>query len=123
MSDLRVRRHTDGRLALCRDGMWLVTSIPGVTAYPGWFPDDRLCSGKGWSELLVAELPKPDGHIEMDDAPYWNGPDDMPSFVAYEDGIETEAGEIVTAHELRADAMKMLAAVAACERHRAEAKP
>jgi hypothetical protein len=34
-----------------------------------------------------------------------------------------EPGEIGTAHELRADAMKMLAAVAACERHRAEAKP
>jgi hypothetical protein len=111
-----VRRHTDGRVAISRGGRWHT-----VSAQHPWV-DELEVSGPGWCELLVAELPEPDGHIEMDDAPYWNGPDDMPSFVAYEDGIETEAGEIVTAHELRADAMKMLAAVAACERYRAGVK-
>jgi hypothetical protein len=60
---VRLRRHTDGRLAVFRDGMWLITSVPPVTSYPSWFHDDRLCSGDGWSELLVAELPEPDATL------------------------------------------------------------
>lgn len=82
---------------------------------------DHEVSGPGWCELLVAELPEPDGHIEMDRAPYWAADHDtLPSWVAYQDGVETETGEVVPADELRMDALKMLAAAAACERYRTE---
>lgn len=61
---IRLRRHSEGRLAVFRDGMWLITSVPPVTSYPSWFHDDRLCSGPGWSELLVAALPEPDRRVQ-----------------------------------------------------------
>lgn len=110
---IRVRRHTDGRVALNAHGLWVV--IPGEN----WFrKDDSRCSGHGWVELLVTELPKPDGNCEIDNAPYWNAGDGMPGFVAYEDGIETENGEIVASDLMCADALKMLAAVNACEKYR-----
>jgi hypothetical protein len=119
---VRLRRHSDGRLAVFRDGMWLITSVPPVTSYPTWFHDDRLCSGDDWSELLVAELPEPDGHL--DDVPYWSsGHNTLPSWVAYPNLVEGENGVMGDPDELRSDALKMLAAVAACEQYRASRRP
>jgi hypothetical protein len=132
---IRLRRHTDGRVALSFDGdEWVITSIPGYSIYPVLREDDKDCSGPGWSELLVAELPEPDGH-ERDQAstPWWT-----PERFAFI--LRTYPGEVVVTHidgsgmfsatahykteaqlaELRADALKMLAAVTACERFRQE---
>lgn len=62
-SPIRVRRHTDGRVALFHRNRWLITEIPGQSIYPVERDDDRDCSGEGWVELLVTELPEPDdGH-------------------------------------------------------------
>lgn len=112
---LRVRRHTDGRVALCRDGMWLTTSIPGVTKYPSWRTDDRDCSGDGWVELFVAELPEPDRGSG------WVLPAGDGVLTATADDIALDGlpwpGDI---RELRSESLAMLAAVAACERYRAE---
>jgi hypothetical protein len=112
---IRLRRHTDGRVALRTATPYVFQWFSSGPDGTRWLTDEDVFN-PDWSELLVAELPEPDGHIEMDGAPYWNGSDDMPSFVAYQDGVETEVGEIVSAGLLRAEALKMLAAVAACER-------
>jgi hypothetical protein len=126
VSDVRVRRHTDGRVAVCTelaDGpyRWLV-----------WPPYGRLTdeqvTGEGWCELLVAELPEPDGWADAvgdngEDArtPYWETW--RGAYTAWTDGVEDAAGLNEDLECLRIDALKMLAAVAACERYRAEAKP
>lgn len=108
MSDVRVRRHTDGRVALGAHGVWVV--IPGEN----WFrKDDSRCSGEGWSELLVAELPEPDGWDGT--TPVWRT---STSCVSAEGGTVRENG--MRRAVARSDALKMLAAVAACERGRAE---
>jgi len=115
MSDLpRLRRHTDGRVAICVvPHSWRVLAA----RVPSYWVRDSDVSGEGWSELLVAQLPEPHGYIEMDGAPYWAGDDTLPSWVAYPDGVETETGEVIPAEEIRSDALKMLAA-AAYERFR-----
>lgn len=126
-SPIRLRRHTDGRLAVFRAGMWLITSVPPVTSYPSWFHDDRLCSGPGWSELLVAELPEPDGHGDVvgdngenAQAPWWYTKHG--TYTAWHEGVEDDWGlqEDETLDDVRSDALKMLAAVTACEQYRAE---
>ncbi len=71
------------------------------------------CPAPGWSELFVAELPEPDGW--RGDTPFW----------------QSSGGATLSAHPdtdpdemdpVRADALKMLAAVAVCEKYRAERK-
>lgn len=113
MSVIRLRRHTDGRLAVFRDGMWLITSVPPATSYPSWFHDDRLCSGPGWSELLVAALPEPD--VWDGTIPAWHT---STSYVAAEGSSVTENS--MRRPAAKSDALKMLAAVAACEQYRAQ---
>lgn len=118
---VRLRRHTDGRLAVFRDGMWLITSVPPVTSYPSWFHDGRLCSGPGWSELLVTALPEPDDVVNG--TKVWDlgfgkltvgGPAEFESSFPY---------SIDSVYQLRSDALKMLAAVTAWEQYRANYKP
>lgn len=128
MSDVRVRRHTDGRVAVCTelaDGpyRWLV-----------WPPYGRLTdehvAGEGWSELLVTELPEPDGWADVvnDDGydvmtPYWNISPGCQA-TAWATGVEIgdpgdgELQEDLT--RIRTEAFGLLAAVDACERYRAE---
>lgn len=61
MSDLRVRRHTDGRVAIeHRPRWWVVIRLEDDSAGLRDASEEYV-SGEGWSELLVAELPEPDG--------------------------------------------------------------
>jgi len=125
VSDVRVRRHTDGRVAV------KLAAGPWHMVY-GWlseqYPSQDEINGSGeWSELLVAELPEPDGWTnEVGDkgqdvvTPYWQPGYGSP-ITARIDGVETEEiGLEPEVEQLRSDALKMLAAVAACERYRAE---
>jgi hypothetical protein len=125
VSGVRVRRHTDGRVAVS-----LVPSVWLVVTPPGWETNlvaNKYVTTEGWSELLVAELPEPDGDAGDQDenvtGPYWylHG---FGRVVAHEDGMEDEhRGYLTDLQWVREDALKTLAAVAACERYRAEAKP
>jgi hypothetical protein len=101
---VRLRRHTDGRVAVC-------TGLSAGSAYP-WFvglPYGRLTdehvSGPGWSELLVAEQPEPDHHCE---------------------GVFHDVDD-ATIEELEFDALNLLAAIAehrrCCERERVSQEP
>lgn len=57
MSGLRVRRHTDGRVAISRNPhIWRVLDDVNRSRWA----DDGDVSGDGWSELLVTELPRTD---------------------------------------------------------------
>jgi hypothetical protein len=111
---IRVRRHTDGRVALqvpADRSAWSVVKGGGQR----WVHQDYVV-GDGWSELLVAELPEPD-----DDAcgTVWNT--DAGSL--YVDGGEISRFRFedpLNVDTLRSDALKMLAAVAACEKYRHE---
>lgn len=125
---IRLRWHTDGRVAISGpSGYWLVIGAQGH-----WVANEPYVSHSGWSELLVAELPEPDGH-EPDQAstPRWTPERFAFTLKAYPDEvIVTHIGDMysATAHyktdaqlaELRADALKMLAAIAACEQYRAQ---
>jgi hypothetical protein len=109
VSGVRVRRHTDGRVAISRGGRWHT-----VSAQHPWV-DELEVSGPGWCELLVAELPEPEG------GGGWllsNGAD----LTAEPGGVSFDGDDPVPPDVWRADALKMLAAVAACERHRAGVK-
>lgn len=109
-SPIRVRRHVDGRVAVCLRGeadAWIAMSH--------WAPTvglaDADVEGDHWTELLVAELPGADGENNQG-VSYWDTSVDR----LFSDGPPNYANF----DELRADALKMLAAVAARERHRAE---
>lgn len=108
----RLRRHTDGRVAVSLvPDWWTVTSDgPGSCVLA-----DIDVSGDGWTELFVAELPEPDA----DGA--WPLPADGGVITVTAEGIALNGmpwpGDI---GHLRGEAMSMLAAVAACERYRAE---
>lgn len=77
--------------------------------------------------LVVVELPEPDGWAGVvgDDGedtrtPYWRTSWNE-SVTAWIEGVETPVWSLrEDLDEIRADALKMLAAVAACERYRAE---
>lgn len=111
---IRLRHHTDGHVALCvMPGVWTITR-----GGPGNFVklNDEYVFGPGWSELLVAELPEPD--YELDGVEVWD-------LHTGEMTIDHRSGELETPHlhavdQLRSDALKMLAAVAACERYQVE---
>lgn len=78
-----------------------------------------------WSVAAVVELPEPDGQVDAVDSngedvrtPYWltNWGE---SVTAWIEGVETPAWELrEDLDAIRADAAKMLAAIAACERFR-----
>lgn len=78
MSLPRIRRHTDGRVALWTGRSdrypWHVSPPPGRDVLPAAVAGIGLCrhvsdedvSGEGWSELIAVELPEPaevDGDI------------------------------------------------------------
>ena len=118
MSDVRVRRHTDGRIAVCTelaDGpyRWLV-----------WPPYGRLTdehvAGEGWCELLVAELPEPDDTITTELGMRRVSFGRITANIA--DGYQSIDNEmcIWNVDGARRTALNLLAAVDACERYRAE---
>lgn len=120
MSDVRVRRHTDGRVAV------KLAAGPWHMVY-GWlseqYPSQDEINGSGeWSELLVAELPEPDDVLPITDAPCWDttyiGPLVVENGAISDPSLGSDFGK--DGEALRSDALKMLAAVAACERYRAE---
>lgn len=131
MSDVRVRRHTDGRYAIPVDTGFKFAWIGVRRGQPGtmWLTDAEVL-GEGWSELLVTQLPEPDSrHCDVGRiSPQWNlsNGDEvaaLPSGVQVANNT-TEALSIAGGtgfDELRSDALKMLAAVDACERYRKEA--
>lgn len=113
----RLRRHTDGRVALSLVADRWKCFDSSSTAIP-WSAKHEHVSGPGWSELLVAVLPEPDGHFKTGE-PYWNAFDGLPEFVARSDSrIETMHGAVESPVGIRLSALKMLAAVAACEQYR-----
>lgn len=59
---IRLRRHTDGRVALSLVPDRWKCFDNSSTAIP-WSPKNEHVSGPGWSELLVAELPEPDATL------------------------------------------------------------
>jgi hypothetical protein len=119
VSDVRVRRHIDGRFAVWIRPMHWIIANPARSHLTGWLnpiATDEEVSAEGWSELLVAELPEPDGCEGG-----WllsNGVD----LTAEPGGVSFDGDDPVPLDVWRADALKMLAAVAACERHRAGVK-
>ena len=125
----RIRRHTDGRVALCFEpesdqDHWRIFEERPRYCFTGSIIGPL---GEGWSELFVAELPELDNWIACDgddgeDArtPTWRTSWGE-SVTAWIEGIETPVWELTeNLDAIRADALKMLAAVAACERFRAE---
>lgn len=64
---IRLRRHSDGRVALKmpRDPQWWV--FRATRSVLGPFKcrkaNDEV-AGEGWSEMVVAELPEPDGQVD-----------------------------------------------------------
>jgi hypothetical protein len=114
-SSIRLRRHTDGSVALnLVSALWLVT-IPNQWS-TCWVTDEDVF-GAGWSELFVADLPEPDYTVQ------WIACWDL--HAGGEMTVDTGTGELETPHlhtgeQARSDALKMLAAVAACEKYRAE---
>ena len=117
---IRLRRHTDGHVATrfqedgyYRWGCWWV-GLDGCMEHR-LFTDAEV-SGDGWSELFVAELPEPDGHIIGD---HW-ALSTISCYVSTDGHTVDIDGIPFSLDQLRSDALKMLAAVAACERFRAE---
>jgi hypothetical protein len=122
---IRLRRHPDGRVAL-----W---THPSVGRYPwscgetGQSLTENEVSGPGWVELLVTELPEPDGSADaVNDGgedvktPQWTASWGE-TVTAWIEGVETPVWELKEdLAVIRSDALKMLAAVAACETYRAE---
>jgi hypothetical protein len=119
---IRVRRHTDGRVAYLAEpddsNPWLVyMPWPILTPHGNTlWAEERDVSGDGWSELLVAELPEPDATPSAN-TQIWTIDDD---WLAVEHGEFINNGLARDPDQTRAEALKMLAAVAACERYRAE---
>lgn len=112
-SPIRVRRHVDGRVAFSAHGVWVV--VPGEN---WWRKDDSRCSGEGWVELLSAEPPEPDVTDPDGEMVWYTAFDHIAAF----DGRLASSEYYYSAKALRADALKMLAAVAAIEQHREGAR-
>lgn len=127
---IRVRRHADGRIALLAEpddpNPWLVSGTRRSLARILWAVEADV-TGDGWSELFVAELPEPDGQTDAVNSdgedvttPYWKTSWGE-SVTAWIEGVETPVWELCEDLEaIRSDALKMLAAVAACEKYRSE---
>lgn len=117
----RLRRHVDGRIAVhssADDHIWLVHN----RSLCMWVTEE-LVTGDDWTELFVAELPKPDGWVDCADSdghdtvtPTWKLSVD--SATAFVDGIEFDGDFEEDTDRLRSDALRTLAAVTAHERYR-----
>ena len=123
-SEVRVRHHTDGHYAVSTTPhLWRILDVAQSSV---WATEDDV-SGEGWSELLVTELPEPDGWLgdatafnsEPEcDVPFWNVTDGQ---MHAEDGnVFIDDVSDAPLDVFKSDALKMLAAVAACEHHRAQ---
>ena len=131
---LRLRRHTDGRIALREepDGQWLVV-VPGyirTSRRPVYCRvDDPVIRDPGWSELAVVELRDPDGYEPTEDAeerpahaPYWldrRGD----KLLAWPEGVEDEIGLQEDLDELERDAVAWLSVVRVVRSMRVERDP
>lgn len=113
---IRLRRHTDGRVALSQVPDRWKCFDNSSTAIP-WSPKNEHVSGPGWSELLVAALPEPDRSVRNIRMAWTLCTGELT--VGHLDG-ELESPYPHTIDSLRSDALKMLAAVAACEQYRAQ---
>jgi hypothetical protein len=114
MSEIRVRRHTDGRVALCFESdqyHWRIFKRSAVSDRMGFAGSELGPLGDGWSELLVAELPEDDSTWDLSA---------IGEFVAHREGHVDIGGILFEPERIRSDALKMLAAVATCEKYRAE---
>lgn len=108
---LRLRRHTDGRIALQvpTDRLaWSVVKGGGQ----GWVHEAEV-HGQGWAELLVVPLPEP-AEADADSGFSWIGSDGA-QHTLYAYG--PDRADLAAA---RADALNLLAAAAACEHYRAQ---
>jgi hypothetical protein len=130
-SPIRVRRHTDGRVAYLAEpddsNPWLVyMPWPILTPHGNTlWAEERDVSGDGWSELLVAELPEPDHHADGEDehgnatlASQWEvncfrAVDGI--LTAWTNGLEIEGvfydGDETALDEMEKDCLKLLAAI------------
>lgn len=102
--------------------MWLQVRLPSrsdVTYTSSWQKDDWFCSGEGWSELFVAELPEPDDtertSIGVERIKF--GPITATLNPDHTSSISNEVC-LWDADTARTTAHALLAAVAVCERHR-----
>lgn len=110
---IRLRRHHKGYFAVGLPGpLWLTSATPDVLHLSAR-GDDQECSGPGWSELLVAELPEP-GPFDEDGGTSWTRSDNA-LVTMYVAGPERADLKLA-----RQDALKELAAVAACEHYQKE---
>jgi hypothetical protein len=103
---LRVRWHTDGRVAVqvVPGSWWTITrGGPGNCVIRDAPPDD------GWVELFVAELPEHDKH-DYDGRPVWVTELEVP-LVPLAGAVSVEGEEPTDSDLLRTDALKILAAV------------
>lgn len=128
--EVRLRRHTDERVAISFiTGLWEIHRadvLDGEPCYATKCVTDTEVLDNGWSELFVAELPAPIGSVDCvndngDDTrtPFWRTSWGE-SVTAWIEGVETPVGELrENLDAIRSDALIMLAAVAACERYRA----
>lgn len=113
-SPIRVRCHTDGRVAVrlsSSTGTW-----PWSEPEYGERLSDEDVAGNGWVELFIAELPKPEAGYDG----AWIRSDDA-EITAEANGISVDGEDPADPRTVTADALKMLAAVAACEQRRQEA--
>lgn len=84
-----------------------------VAAVPNLLTDEDVL-GEGWVELLVTELPEPDA-VPSANTKIWTIEDD---WLAVEHGDLICSGLARDPDRTRSEALKMLAAVATCERYR-----
>jgi hypothetical protein len=61
---IRLRRHTDGRVAIeYKPQWWVLIKLDPNAAYPVRDVSEKYVIGNGWSELFVTELPEPDSSL------------------------------------------------------------
>lgn len=112
-SPIRLRRHTDGNIAISRGTRW---HIIGALSHP-WV-DELDVFGPGWSELLVAALPEPD-YVGEASTPNWVTSDGT-RITAHSNSLTINHDDRHDVELVGIDALKMLAAVTACEQYRAQ---
>jgi hypothetical protein len=114
---VRVRRHTDGRIAINYGTLplWIIHTEGQCS----WRPEDAV-TGPGWSELFVAELPPPDAVGEASTKQWFTFGDRGSRMTVYANGIQfqTPGGGEATygpdkVEALRDATLKTLAAIAA----------
>jgi hypothetical protein len=121
--DIRIRQHADGRVAISTklDYWWVI-----LDGDAGCWCGEGGVIGDGWSDLFVAELPSPDGHLDCignDDedshTPYWTS--SSTTVTSWSEGVEiNDDGLFENLDDVRETALKMLAAIRSTEQFRRE---